>query len=77
MTHTETAKLVIRWETRNSRAIEAIRKRFGIPNYTTINGFSPVLLKAEDREVFEETARRGFFHYMPKEWSFNGANYTW
>lgn len=77
MTHTEPEKLVIKWNTSDSKAIEAIRKRFGIPTYTTVNGFSPVLLKPEDREIFEETARRGYFNYRRVEWTFNGTSYSW
>lgn len=71
MTHTE--KLVIRWVTKDREAIAAIRKRFNIPQYTTVNGFSPVALKEEDREVFEETARRGYFSIFCEKWCKNGG----
>lgn len=76
MTPTDTEKLIIRWTTRDAKAIEAIRKRFGIPVYTTINGFSPVLLNEVDREIFEETSRRGYFAIIHEKWCKNGASIT-
>lgn len=77
MTHTEPEKLVIKWNTSDSKAIEAIRKRFGIPTYTTVNGFTPAILPAQDLAMFEETARRGYFNYRRVEWTFNGTSYSW
>lgn len=70
-------KTVIRWGTKDEESINLIRRRFGIPEYTTLNGYSPVLLKAEDREVFEETARRGFFSFRNSEWTFSHGVYSW
>lgn len=70
-------KTVIRWGTNDEESIKLIRRRFGIPEYTTLNGYSPVLLKAEDREVFEETARRGFFSFSKSEWTFSHGVYSW
>lgn len=70
-------KLVIRWRTRDKDAVAAIRKRFGIPNYDTVNGYSPVALKSEDKELFEKTAKLGFFSILRKGWTFNGASYSW
>lgn len=70
-------KTVIRWGTKDKESIKLIRRRFGIPEYTTLNGYSPVLLKAEDREVFEETARRGFFSFRQAEWTFSHGVYSW
>lgn len=70
-------KTVIRWGTKDEKSINLIRLRFGIPEYTTLNGYSPVLLKAEDREVFEETARRGFFSFLKAEWTFSHGVYSW
>lgn len=70
-------KVIIRWATKESASITAIRKRFKIPNYTTLNGWSPGTINDEDREVFEECARRGFFSYREVEWQFNGLSYSW
>lgn len=70
-------KIIIHWQTRDKDAIRLIREYFGIPTYTTVNGHSPAVLKPEDREMFEETARRGYFSFMRVEWIFNGATYSW
>lgn len=77
MNHTEAEKLIVSWHTQDAKSIAAIRRRFCIPEYTTLNGYSPVLLKAEDREVFEETARRGFFSFRKAEWTFSHGVYSW
>lgn len=69
-------KLTIRWLTKDTGAIEAIRKRFGMTCYTTINGLSPVEIKTEDMEDFNECVRRKFFSIMPVEWCKNGAHYS-
>ncbi len=71
MTHTEPEKIVIRWTTKDENAIAAIRKRFNMPSYTTLNGWSPVEVKPEDKDIFEECARRGFFGIMPQKWCKN------
>ncbi len=76
MIPTENERLIIRWATKDRAAIEAIRKRFGIPRYTTVNGLSPVELKPEDREVFEECERRGFFSIIRRKWCKNGAHFV-
>lgn len=79
MTATEEAsqRLVIKWRSKLDAAKkEAIRHRFGIPAYETLNGLSPVELKAEDRGAFEETARRGFFSILPMKWCKNGGLYV-
>lgn len=68
-------KFVIRWNTRDAEAIAAIRKRFNIPEYTTVNGLTPAEIAPEDMEVFEECARRGFFGIMPLKWCKNGDQY--
>lgn len=79
MNHTDPdgEKVIIRWITRNKESIHLIRKRFYIPNYTTINGMTPTILKPEDIADFEETARRGYFSYVKAHWTFNGASYSW
>lgn len=68
-------KLVIRWRTKDKDAIEAIRRRFAMPRYTTLNGLAPALIKPEDRELFEECARRGFFSILDIKWRKNGGQY--
>lgn len=70
-------KIVIYWLTNNRDAIKRIRERFGIPAYTTVNGQTPAVLKSEDKAVFDETARRGYFTYRHIDWSFNGLSYSW
>lgn len=70
-------KIIIHWHTKNSESIRLIRERFGVPTYTTLNGLTPALLKPEDRAVFDETARRGYFTYHHAEWTFNGFSYSW
>ena len=70
-------KLVIHWGYNiPDDAIEAIRKRFNIPHYTTLNGFSPAEISDEDMPIFEETARRGFFSILRVKWCKNGGVYS-
>lgn len=75
MTPTANKNIVIKWQTKDKVAIEAIRKRFGIPKYTTVNGLSPAEVTPEDWSVFEECANRHFFGIMDMEWHKNGAQY--
>lgn len=70
-------KIVIHWNTRDEEAKELIRKRFGMPRYTTVNGQTPAVLPADDIVMFEETARRGYFTYRRVDWTFTGATYSW
>ncbi len=70
-------KVIIHWRTRDEESIRRIREYFGFPTYTTVNGLSPAIVKPEDREMFEETARRGFFSYRSADWTFNGTSYSW
>lgn len=70
-------KIVILWNTKDEEAIKKIRARFKIPKYTTLNGFTPAILPAQDLAMFEETARRGYFNYRRVEWTFNGTSYSW
>ena len=78
MTHTapNTKQFTIKWLTRDPVAIVAIRKRFGIPQYTTINGWSPAEIRPEDLEMFEETRCRGFFSIMDYKWCKNGGTFA-
>jgi len=76
-TKTENEKLVVKWGYNISpESIAAIRKRFSIPNYTTLNGCSPAEISMEDMPLFEETARRGFFSILHKKWCKNGGVYS-
>ena len=70
-------KIVIHWNTKDEEAIKKIRARFKIPKYTTLNGFTPAILPAQDFAMFDETARRGYFNYRRVEWTFNGTSYSW
>jgi hypothetical protein len=70
-------KIVIHWNTRDEEAKELIRKRFGMPRYTTVNGHTPAVFPTGDLTMFEETVRRGYFTYRHVDWTFNGATYAW
>lgn len=70
-------KVIIKWLTRDQEAISSIRKYFNWPDYTTVNGWSPGTINSKDREMLEECARRGFFTYFEKDWTFNGLSYGW
>lgn len=70
-------KVLIYWLTKDKAAVAAIRQHFNLPSYVTINGLNPGEIKQKDMEMFEETARRGFFRFMRKEWTYNGATYSW
>lgn len=72
---TRTEKVIVRWATKDGAAIAAIRKRFKMPDYTTVNGWTPAEIKPADREVFEECARRGFFSIIREKWCKNGGQY--
>lgn len=69
-------RLWVRWVTRDENTIERIRRRFGIPRYTTLNGFSPAEIQDEDMEILEETARRGFISIFREKWCKNGGTFS-
>lgn len=75
-TSADKERVVIRWNTRDKQCIEAIRKRFGIPQYTTINGFTPAEISLEDMPVLKETSRRGFIDILHKKWCKNGGSFS-
>lgn len=75
MIPTDSEKMLIRWNTKDPNKIARIRERFDIPSYMTLNGLSPVEIKAEDMEVFTECARRGFFGIIRQKWCKNGGHY--
>lgn len=68
-------QFTVRWITRDPVKIDAIRKRFDIPDYTTMNGWSPAEIKREDMSVFNECIKRGLFSIIPKKWCKNGGLY--
>ena len=71
-------KILIHWRTRDREAIKLIRQRFNIPTYTTVNGWTPAVLpRGKDMELFDETARRGFFGYVHARWSMVGGVCKW
>lgn len=69
-------RLAVRWITRDQEAIAAIRERYGIPAYTTVNGWSPAEIAPEDMREFEECAKIGFFSIIHAEWYENGGHYV-
>lgn len=75
MTHTEPQRVIIRWSTRDKEAIAAIRRRFNFPDYTTVNGMTPVEIKPEDAQMVEECRRRGFFNVIHQKWYKNGDHF--
>lgn len=75
MIPTDAERMLIRWNTKNPATIAKIRERFDITSYMTLNGLSPVEIKAEDMEVFTECARRGFFGIIRQKWCKNGGQY--
>ena len=68
--------ITIKWLTRDTAAIRKIRERFNIPNYTTVNGWSPAEIPDEDMELFRETAKRGFFSILGYKWCKNGVHFS-
>lgn len=45
---------------RRKEVREAIRKRFGISDYMSVNYETPCEIREEDMDLLRETARRGF-----------------
>lgn len=70
-------KVIVRLVTSDKEAIAAIRKRFSLPDYNTINGWTPGEITEEDMPVFQETARRGFLSYRIVDWVSDGKTYSW
>lgn len=68
-------KLIIHWNTRNAAAIASIRQRFGLTDYTTLNGLTPAEISDEDMPVLEETAKRGYIGIIREKWCENGDHY--
>ena len=60
-------KLTIYWVTNDREARNAIRARFGVPPYTTVNGETDAEIRDEDMALLEETARRGFIQIRYKK----------
>lgn len=73
-----TTRCVVYWHNRVSpEAIEAIRKKFGIPHYTTVNGESPCEVDDEQMALLRECERRGFLAIRQKKWCKNGDQFIW
>lgn len=59
----------IYWKTRDRDMIRSIRRFFGWPVYSSINGMQTVNIRDEHMEVFRKTEERGHFetrHLLPK-----------
>lgn len=70
-------KLVVYWNTKDKEIIKRIRQRFGMPTYTTVNGYTPAEILEEDTPLLEETARRGFISILwYLKWRKNGGTYS-
>lgn len=65
-------QVTIYWNTRHldskdvPRIKKKIRDRFGIPNYTTVNGETPCEIRDEDMELLRECEKRGFIQIRNK-----------
>lgn len=53
-------RVTIYWVTKDETLRKRIRERFGIDNYTSINGETFAEIKDEDVELLRETEKRGF-----------------
>ena len=70
----EKIKLVVCWRKCDAGTIQRIRQRFGMPTYTTVNGWTPAEILEEDMPLLEETARRGFLYILRHvKWCKNGV----
>ena len=77
MDREEPTKIIVRWRTRDEDVIAGVRKKFGFPNYTTFNGWTPGQITPEDRVALDSYVRFGFLTYMEKDWTYNGSTYSW
>lgn len=70
-------KLVVYWNTKDKEIIKRIRQRFGMPTYTTVNGYTPAEILEEDTPLLAETAKRGFILILwHLKWCKNGGTYS-
>ena len=67
-------RLTVKWRTRNPTSIQKIRAKFGIPDYTTINGWSPVEIAEHDMPVLRECVRLRFLVIVPYTWRKDGRH---
>lgn len=73
----EKIKLVVCWKKCNAETIKRIRQRFGMPTYTTVNGWTPVEILKEDMPLLEETARLGYISILRHvKWCKNGGTFS-
>lgn len=60
-------KVTIYWKKKCTPAAKGkIRVRFGIPQYTTINGETPCEIKDEDLELLRQVEKKGFIELRNK-----------
>lgn len=59
-------KVTIYWATADRDAIDKIRKRFGIPRYTSINGETEACIREEDMPLLLECEKRKFIQIRNK-----------
>lgn len=69
-------KLWVIWRTKDSEAIEQIRRYFGMPCYTTVNGLTPCEIDSKDMAMLKETAKRGFLSILYEKWYKNGGTFS-
>lgn len=65
-------QLWVKWWTRDTAAIEQIRRYFGMPHYSTVNGMTPCEINPKDMAMLKETASRGFISIIDEKWCKNG-----
>ncbi len=75
-TSNEKHQLWVCWHTAEAEAIERIRRYFGMPYYTTLNGLTPCEIDTKDMSMLKETANRGFFSIINEKWCKNGGVYS-
>lgn len=68
--------VVVYWLTADRETIRRIRHRFGMPDYTTVNGETPASIKDEDMELLRETEKRGYLSIRNKKWCKNGDRFS-
>lgn len=59
-------KTVVYWITKDAEKIIAIRERFNLPTYTSLNGETPADVSESDMELLRECEKRGLIQLRNK-----------
>lgn len=60
-------KAVVYWITKDRVSIEKIQRRFGLSTYVSVNKETPCIIKDEDWDLLNETAKLGFIKIRIKK----------